>query len=522
MPTFTLDGREIPFEPGETIIAAARRAGIEIPHFCWHPDLEIAGNCRMCLVEVEGWPKLQIACNTQPNADMVVKAESDWARKARTAVMEFLLINHPLDCPICDQAGECKLQDYAFEHGHAESRFEEDKVDKRKRVEFSDKIMYDGERCILCTRCVRLCRDVAGSDELSIANRGSANEIIVSPGKELHNPYSMNVIDLCPVGALTSRDFRFTSRIWFMDFTRSVCQTCSRGCNVVVGSREGKVLRLVPARNDAVNGPWMCDEGRLNYRFVNENRLEAPLVGGSEVEWDGALDATADRLKGVVGKGDTVFGLASADLTNENLFLFRRLMADVLGTKSLDTVKRMGEGDDILRRPEKNANGLGAQLIGVAPAEGGIGLDGLPAAIESGKITTLVVWGEDPTAIPELEPLLGKLTNLIVVTATRSEGAEKANIALPGCTNFEQEGTFINFEGRVQRIRQAVPPHAGAQPDWQILRDLLGLLGDEVTIVSARSVFKMLAAEIPAFAGLTYKGLGDMGLPIAEGAAETV
>jgi ferredoxin len=216
MPTFTLDGQEIPFEPGETIIAAARRAGINIPHYCWHPDLSIAGNCRMCLVEVEGWPKLQIACNTMPNEGMVVKADSDWAVNARQAVMEFLLINHPLDCPICDQAGECKLQDYAVEHGRGYSRFDEHKVEKRKKVEFSDRVVYDGERCILCTRCVRFCAEVAGKDELSVANRGDQNEIVVTPGKQLENDYSMNVIDICPVGALTSKDFRFRSRIWFM------------------------------------------------------------------------------------------------------------------------------------------------------------------------------------------------------------------------------------------------------------------------------------------------------------------
>jgi len=222
MPNFTLDGRETPFEPGETIIEAALRAGVEIPHFCWHPDLEIAGNCRMCLVEVEGWPKLQIACNTRVNEDMVVKVDSEWALGAREAVMEFLLINHPLDCPICDQAGECKLQDYAVSHGRQETRFTEDKVEKRKRVPFSDKVMYDGERCILCTRCVRFCSDIAGVNELDIANRGVENEIVLAEGHELKNPYSMNVIDICPVGALTSRDFRFKSRVWFMDFTRTV------------------------------------------------------------------------------------------------------------------------------------------------------------------------------------------------------------------------------------------------------------------------------------------------------------
>ena len=520
MPSFTLDGQETPFEPGDTIIRAAQRAGVEIPHFCWHPDLEISGNCRMCLVEVEGWPKLQIACNTQVSEDMVVKVGSEWAVNAREAVMEFLLINHPLDCPICDQAGECKLQDYAVDHGRMESRFDEHKVEKRKRVPFSDKIMYDGERCILCTRCVRFCSDIAGVDELDIANRGVQNEIVVAEGHALQNPYSMNVIDLCPVGALTSRDFRFKSRIWFMDFTRTVCPTCSRGCNVVVGSRDDAILRMVPAANPDVNRSFMCDEGRLNFRFVGEGRLEAPLVGGEEVEWEGALGAVADRLKGVKGKGGEVFGLGSARLTNEELFLFKKLMVDVLGTKNLDTVKRLGEGDEILRRPEKNANDEGARLIGIAPGDGGLGLDGLPAAIESGKITTLVAWGEDPYEIPELEPVLGKLKNLVLVTAARGPGAEKAHIALPGATTFEKDGTLTNCDGRVQRVRPAVSAQADSRVDAQILCELLSLLEADPGYVSARSIFKGMVEAVPAFAGMTYKAVGELGLPTGEAAPQ--
>jgi NADH-quinone oxidoreductase subunit G len=430
--------------------------------------------------------------------------------------MEFLLINHPLDCPICDQAGECKLQDYAVEHGRGYSRFDEHKVEKRKKVEFSDRVVYDGERCILCTRCVRFCAEVAGKDELSVANRGDQNEIVVTPGKQLENDYSMNVIDICPVGALTSKDFRFRSRIWFMDFTRSVCPTCSRGCNIVVGSRENEILRLVPAENQDVNRHWMCDEGRLTYGYVHEKRLDAPRVDGEDTGWEAALEAARSRLENVRDQGESVFGLVSARLTNEELWLARRLLVDVLGTTNLDTVKRFGEGDDLLRRPEKNPNDVGAKLVGIAPGDGSLGLDDLPGAIEDGRVKTLVAIGEDPAAIPELAAALGKLESLVLIHPQASEA--KAHVVLPGCTTFEKEGTLVNFEGRVQRIRPAIRPQGASRPDWQILRDLLNLLGDEVSVVSARSVFRLLSESVPAFGGMTVKSLGELGLPAAEGA----
>ena len=512
MPTFTLDDREIEFEPGETVIAAARRAGVTIPHYCWHPGLSVAGNCRMCLVEVEGFPKLQIACNTGAREGMVVKMGSEWAHDARSAVMEFLLINHPLDCPICDQAGECKLQDYAVAHGDGYSRFEEHKVEKRKRVPFSDKVMYDGERCILCTRCVRFCDEIGGVDELTVVNRGDENEIALAPGRELTNAYSMNIIDICPVGALTSRDFRFASRVWFMDFVRSVCPSCARGCNVTIGAREGEILRMVPAENPHVNEWWMCDHGRLNYGFVAENRAAAPLVAGRPAEWEPSLEAAADLLEAAKqAGGEKTFGLASAWLTNEELFLFRRVMRDVVGASSLDVVRHVGDADETLIRSEKSPNDRGATAIGV-DGSGPIALDGLAAAIASGRITTLVAWGEDPTAIEELAPVLDRLERLLVVSAWEGGATGSAHVALVGATPFEKDGTVTSFEGRVQRVRPAIPPVGGARPDWRILTDLLALLGDHATILTPRAAYAMLAAEVPAFHGTSWDAIGDLGV----------
>ena len=253
MPKLTIDGRALDVPKGTTVIQAARQLGVEVPHYCWHPGLSVAGNCRVCLVEVEGMPTLQIACNLPVADNMVVRTASDKAKRGRADILELLLINPPLDCPICDQAGECKLQEYSFRIGNDRSRFDFPKVHKPKHVRFSDKVMFDAERCILCTRCVRFMDEVAKSDELDISNRGDRNESSVKRGGVLESPYQMNIIDVCPVGALTSSDFRFKSRVWFLESTKTVCASCSRGCNVVVGSRWNKILRLIPRENQAVN-----------------------------------------------------------------------------------------------------------------------------------------------------------------------------------------------------------------------------------------------------------------------------
>ncbi|MBP1654683.1 MAG: nuoG, partial [Bacteroidetes bacterium] len=249
MVTVTIDGKQIQANPGQTIIEVARDHGMEIPHFCWHPKLSVAGNCRMCLVEVEKNPKLAIACSTQVAEGMVVHTANERVIRARHAVMEFLLINHPLDCPICDEAGECKLQDYAYSHSIGASRFEEDKVHKPKRVELGPNVLLDTERCIMCSRCVRFCDEIAKKPQLTFTQRGDHVELTTFPGEQLDNPYAMNTIDICPVGALTSRDFRFKARVWEMSATESVCPGCSRGCNIFVWVRNNEILRLTPRFN---------------------------------------------------------------------------------------------------------------------------------------------------------------------------------------------------------------------------------------------------------------------------------
>src|SRR3990172_9929866 len=336
MAKITIDGSEFDVDPKLTVIQAAEQNGIEIPHFCWHAKLSVSGNCRMCLVEVEKMPKLAISCATQVTEGMVVKTQSDRVLQARKAVMEFLLINHPLDCLICDEAGECKLQDYAYKHSIGYSRFDENKVHKPKRVELGPNVMLDVERCIMCSRCIRFADEIAHQPVLTFTQRGTHVVLTTFPGTKLDNPYAMNVIELCPVGALTSRDFRFRSRVWEMSSTESICIGCSRGCNTYAWVRQNEVLRLTPRLNEGVNSYWMCDAGRLNtFKFVNsKDRLNGPLVRKDnelvEVGWDEAIARVVSELKGF--KKSEIAGIGSPFATNEDNYVFQKVMREVLGT----------------------------------------------------------------------------------------------------------------------------------------------------------------------------------------------
>ncbi|MDG1857224.1 MAG: 2Fe-2S iron-sulfur cluster-binding protein, partial [Verrucomicrobiota bacterium] len=386
-----------------TILQACKVVGKEIPHYCYHPKLPVAGNCRMCLVEIgmpamgrdrkpilnqDGTPKIQkgvlpydpslprgaIACATPVAPNMEIHTDSDNTKMMREGILESLLINHPLDCSICDQAGECKLQEYSMEHGQAKSQFVENKVSKPKQVDLGPRIMLDDERCVLCTRCIRFTRDVAHDDALGIVNRGSYNTIAAYPGSKFDNNYTLNTVDLCPVGALTSKDFRFQMRVWFMKETESICTSCSTGCNIKVGSRENKVYRYEPRDNDAVNASWMCDEGRLNYKWVHrEDRLKECLIRNRNsesrsVEWVTIIQELSERLS-KCEKGSVAI-IASARASNEELYLIK-LLANHFDAIT-DCVPRKGEGDDFLVQSDKNPNSNGARAMGIAFSEMGI------------------------------------------------------------------------------------------------------------------------------------------------------
>jgi NADH-quinone oxidoreductase subunit G len=523
MPTLTINGMTVDVPPGTTILNAAKEVGVEIPHYCYHPKLSIAGNCRMCLVEVEKFPKLQTACSTVVADGMVVRTDTEKVGKAVTGVLELMLIHHPIDCPICDQAGECGLQNYYMKFGLHRSRYAlEDKVHKKKVQDIGGQIVLDAERCILCSRCVRFLDEVTGTRELNFFDRGDHSEISIFPGRPLENNYTGNLADICPVGALTSKDFRFKCRVWFLKAFDSICTGCSKGCNVDAHHKGDILYRLKPRWNDAVNQAWMCDFGRLTYKAMNEARLLTPFVreeGARKVAaWGSLLPDVAFRLKAAADKGgtDRVAVIASPQSSNEELYLLRRLATDLLGTKNLAFTHRVeGDGfaDDFLIRADKNPNSRGAQLLGIPD---GTAFDALVSKIAAGGIDALLVFGNGIGALSEEETaaLLAKVP--VVVQAGTNEGpvSKAATAVLPSASVAERGGTFTNHAGRVQRFRFGFPARGKAKNPIEILVSLGNRLGAGWTFAGEASVFKAIAETQAPFAGMSYDSIGMFGQEI--------
>jgi len=477
-------------------------------------------------------PRPAIACATPISPGLEIYTQTPGVKQMREGVLESLLINHPLDCPICDQAGECKLQEYSVDYGQSASRFVEPKVHKPKAVDLGPRIMLDAERCVLCTRCIRFTRDVAHDDALGIINRGSYNTIAAYPGLPFNNNYTLNTVDICPVGALTSKDFRFKMRVWFLKESKSVCTSCATGCSIVMGSREEKIYRYTPRENDAVNGPWMCDAGRLNYKWIQRaDRLKDVLVRGQKTTWNAALNEISDKLKRA--SAGSVAIIASARQTNEELWLIAKLKAK-LGALS-DSIPRVGEGDKLLVSTDKNPNTNGARLTGICFTEMGISLAKIGDGIEQGRIKTLIVFGENivkravnPEQLRERETVgevveehgltaevLAKLETLIVSDILPNETTKLAHYLLPGCAHAEKRGTFTNTKGRVQKFMKAVEAPGDARAEWEFLHDLVHHVTGQNGFVTIEGLFNQMAKEVPAFNGLTWAALGDTGVTIA-------
>ncbi|TMQ24815.1 MAG: 2Fe-2S iron-sulfur cluster binding domain-containing protein [Candidatus Rokuibacteriota bacterium] len=527
MPKLTIDGKEIEVEAGTNLIEAARRLGIEVPHYCYHPGLSIAGQCRLCMVDIEKAPRPTIACNTTAGDGMVVHTDTERVRDTRRSIMEFHLINHPLDCPVCDQAGECWLQIYYMKHGLYDPRMVDEKVHKPKAVPLGPHVMLDAERCILCSRCVRFCDEITGTGELGIFHRGDHSEIGLFPGRDLENNYSANVVDICPVGALTDRDFRFQVRVWYLDTTKSICTGCARGCNVDVHVNrrrphhaEGRrVARLKPRFNAEVNAWWLCDIGRYHFDFVDAaTRLTAPVRrnpgGPADVTWDEAVAGVADALRRY--PPEQVAVLASPQMANEDLIALRR----VLETRGIREVAfdvpptALAKDDDFLLRADRTPNRRGATLIGLGGDAGG-----LMAAARSGRIKCLWVFHHDLLAAgwpaAEVSRALGRIETVIFTGTNANATSERAHWVLPAAAWVEREGTFTNFEGRVQRFRTALEPLGQALPEWELLGRVLVGLGGTAAGRRAEHWFRELTGAVDAFAGMSYQSLGDLGRLVA-------
>lgn len=511
--TLTIEGRPVTVPAGTSILEAAKQVGVLIPHYCYHPGLPVAGVCRMCLVEVEKSAKLAPACATAAAEGQVVHVHSDTSLKAREGVLEMLLINHPLDCPICDQSGECELQDYTFQEGRAESRFREPK--RFNPVEdFGGDILYVPNRCILCTRCVRYMDKVADEPVLNVSERGDRAYIGKAPGHDLTHPWSGNVVDLCPVGALLSKDFLNRARAWELDRTASVCPNCSQGCNITVETRDNVVVRLKPRPNDDVNRYFMCDEGRLDYRWMNRtDRIVHPLVkvgdAHREAGWDVALATAASALR-----NKRVFVLASPRLSNEVLYLLNRLAKKAGGegafrVRVAGTEQPLAGVPDLALRTDRAPNGKGAELMGFTRSETPL------AAMKDGDALLIA----DHELAPDDIAHLSRASAVVFAgTVLAPEAAALTAVALPLTNVAEEEGTFTNLRGRVQRYLQAKAGPALVRPGWFVLVDLLEQLGDKVDAFVPSDVFAAMAGDVTAFAGLNYDALGLRGAVARNGA----
>ncbi|CAN5498338.1 hypothetical protein BH09GEM1_BH09GEM1_17400 [soil metagenome] len=514
MVNLTIEGRPVSVPDGTSILEAAKFAGVLVPHYCYHPGLPVAGVCRMCLVEVEKAPKLAPSCATAVAEGQVVHVHSEKALEARKGVLEMLLINHPLDCPICDQSGECELQDYTYQEGRAEGRYRDPK--RFNPVEdFGGDVVYVANRCILCTRCVRFMDDVAHDPVLSVVERGDRALIGKFEGEDLTHAWAGNVIDLCPVGALLSKDSLNKARAWELDRSASVCPNCSQGCNMIVETRDNQVMRLRPRPNDDVNKFFMCDHGRLNYRWINRaDRVESPLVRQdgtlATADWEVALRAAAGILS-----GKRAFVLASPNLSNEALFLLGKLVAKTGGAGAF----RVNQGqeaplpgvEDLALRADRAANVRGAELTGFTRSDSPL------AGMQPGDV--LVVADEELDGVDAAD--VAKAGAVIVLGTTLPAWARHgANVVLPIANFAEEDGTFTNLRGRVQRFMQAKAAPGVARPSFFAIGDLLAAIGDGAGYWTASQTFDALAATHGEFAGMSYAKLGMKGAMTAGAMAE--
>jgi NADH-quinone oxidoreductase subunit G len=518
MPTFKLDDQEIPFERGDTILRAAHRVGIEIPHYCWHPGLSVAANCRMCLVELlpppgrpalmldvleydperheyskARKPKLVPACQQVVSEGMVVKSESSvHAERAHAAVQEFLLLNHPVDCPICDQAGECKLQDYWLSFQHTKKRMPDELVHKPKAVVFGPTIVYDAERCIACTRCIRVCNELAKDPVLSLRERGNLVEVVLAPGRQLDHKYTLMTEHVCPVGALTARDFRFKARVWFLRSVPSVCVGCATGCNswIDYDPRYQRVYRYRPRENPKVNQYWMCDDGMLDYRRIHNGRVLEARRRGNASKLELAFDEAADLLR--TATPDSLAVVLGAQHSNEDNFALVGLGKALRAKHWFLSGKRPGYGDDVLISPDKNPN-----TRGVAELAAGLELRSfgeLCSAVEAGRLRHVLMLGSDASEPERASALAAADVRVVVLASHYADVADHADVLLPVCSWAETSGTFVNASGLAQVTQAAIAPPADAWPAWKVIVRLAEKLEQPVGFSGLRQLREAMGA----------------------------
>ena len=539
-----INGKWYRFPKGTRIADACNSVGAHVPCFCYHPKLSIAGSCRMCLVEqgmpprlapgatptydeagyqpIQWMPRAVIACANTVAENMGIRTEGKLTSEARRGVLEFLLTNHPLDCPICDQAGECKLQEYTSDYGSGTHRFTEDKTKKGKNISIGPRVNLDQERCVLCRRCVRFMKEIAGQDVLGVVGRGTHNAIACYPGTQLDSNYSMNVVDICPVGAMTSKDFRFKMRVWFLKSTPTIDVNCGTGTNINIWTRENQVYRITPRQNDEVNSCWMPDSHRLNYKYINApERILTPMVktdhGAPQrpSTWDATLNMVVEQLHSCAPTETAI--ICSARMTNEELYMVRAL-ARQLGVTKLEIVPRKGENDGLLVSDDRNPNTNGAKLI---LGKNGSGLAAIRRGIKNNSVRFLIALGEDVTEEAGIEAEdLEALDYILAMSHSENATTKAADVVLPSVTFAEKYGTMINVAGRIQRLNKAIEPQGEARPDWDILRQLTELLGCDcprvIACPSPMIILEEMAQEFEPMKGLTCGNIGNGGIVIMD------
>ncbi len=539
MSRIEIDGKSVDVPPNINLIEAARAAGIEIPHYCYHPGLSVAGSCRMCQLEVEqnGRKALVIGCATTAAEGMKISTTAERVLKQRQMVLEFLLQNHPLDCPICDDAGECELQNYYMKYGLHDSRVElAEKYRKHKVIDLGPTVVLDSERCVLCSRCVRFLQEITGTGELGIFGQGMDSELLTIPSVRLDNPYSGCVVDLCPVGALTDKDFRFKRRVWYLKKVPSVCQACSRGCNIEIyydirhpyKGPGRRIQRLKPRYNHFVNEWWICDRGRYSYHAVDApDRLTTVQTrssnGDSAPNIKRVLQEAARAIKNAKEKHGTksIAVLGSANSSNEDLYVLHRLFTQHLGVHHFDVSLKSepsGEEDEILRKADLAPNRRGALEIGLRPAASGkFSGDNIIRAALAHEIYVLIVVRHDLSLVlrPEDFNRLGNLDHLLYLGEHESPMVGIAHGVIPIAAWAERDGSYTNFQGRVQRTTQAFPPLGQARPEWEVWRLLGAEVGLTIKAKTAEEVFAELTKNVAAFRGLTWESLIPSGRMLA-------
>ncbi len=519
MPLLKIDNNEFKVPSDKTVLEVALENDIEIPHYCYHPALEIAGSCRMCLVQIEGMPKLQVSCNTfiseapperkvDGKYDMVVHTKNKLVTKERKNILEFLLLNHPLDCPVCDQAGECYLQDYSFKFGNAHSRFDEEKR-VRPNEYLGSQVAINHNRCILCSRCTRFTREISGTNELYVEARGYNSKIAVLQDKPLDNLLAGNVTDICPVGALLSTDYIHKNRIWNLKKQPSVCQDCSVGCNINVFSHNNNIMRLTPRENHEVNGYFMCDIGRYGFhRYDSMDRIAKPLIKSNnklnEIKWEDVIAKIQDNINNINNK---IVGIASPYHTNEANYILGKVFNGMIGCFSPSTEKEITYPSGFRISGDRTPNKRG--MHDVCPNI----VKDLASEIKNKKIIAAYILdsGIDFELDDIWKAILNKMDLVIVQTYAMTSLAKSADIILPGLAPFERDGTITNDQGHVQWLRPSFQAQGDARSDWQIL-SLIDKNGETYNDIS--DILNNMGNDFPSYSDISLFKLGDQGLSL--------